>query len=531
MARHILSEDEAMTRIDGRYNDGDRHVLIVRNNGCSAIHFFEYNGTPVGERNSDRVSIGARKKTSLNQARTNADFCRGLLAKGISPKRWREQKRKETQRQEAASLTLAEAIEGRADPEFEGFRKWGTRRKWHKPSSLAGVSWVIRGYLQPSPIWNMRVQDVEVEHAIQLLDPIWFPKQTTGKRVQSFCLSLFKWLKLKKLYFGENPFYGGRDGPLVEGLGGPQPPGGHLKDPEPDDLPIVMAHLRTPPTHGDDVCTVAELAEAAETTPDAIRKMAKRGFFGEVERWADWGTATYLIQIKEVMNRRDVLPLKRPLRKHIEIPIESLAIQLVTLTAARPGMVCALEWDWIKDKRGFIEYPKYDHKTGLKVNDVYTVIITPAVQEVLDAARAYQQHHGIKSDYVFVKGGTRTGINAFSGQRVKKATLWSQFRVLLARLPGIEKPDATIGGVRTSFITWAVDRNDCSPEVADVALGHVLKGISNRSYFRNVRYFRQNQEWATKWGNFLHQIAPDSVEVIPIRSQPQLLNDKGKRYA
>jgi hypothetical protein len=54
----------------------------------------------------------------------------------------------------------------------------------------------VDAYFQPSAIWNMRVQDVEPAHAARLLDPVWFPKPATGKRVQSFGFSLFKWLKL-----------------------------------------------------------------------------------------------------------------------------------------------------------------------------------------------------------------------------------------------------------------------------------------------------------------------------------------------
>jgi integrase len=162
---------------------------------------------------------------------------------------------------------------------------------------------------------------------------------------------------------------------------------------------------------------------------------------------------------------------------------------------------------------------------------VYSVIITPAVADILEAARAYQKRHGIKSDYVFVKGPARTGIDAFSGEQVKKATLWSNFRVLLARIPGIEKPDATLGGMRTTFITWAVDRNDYQPQQADAVLGHAIKGITNKSYFRNVKYFRQTQEMMIAWGRFVLQFEPDSIEVIPLRSQPQLLNKEGKRYA
>jgi hypothetical protein len=345
--------------------------------------------------------------------------------------------------------------------------------------------------------------------------------------MQSLGYSLFKWLKLHKLYVDENPFDGSREGAMVELLGGPQPPPGHWKDPEPDDLPLVMVHLRTPPTHADDVCTVNEAAEATNHTPDAIRKAVHRGLFPGAYKWADWGTATYLIPVKELVK---VFPLVRPLRKDIEISIESLALQFTLMTVVRPNMACHLHEDFINERRSLITYPKSDHKTGERMNDEYNVIYTPDVREIVGAARAYKERHGIKSDYLFVKGGSRTGVDFWKGELVKKNTLWRIFRTLLARIPDIEKRDATLHASRDSFVEWACDRNKLtSPAVADAVLGHVIKGITNKAYFKNVTWRDDVEEIVTKWQNFLLKVPPDSINVIPFKSQPMQLSQDGKK--
>jgi len=249
MAIELLDEDQALTRRDGRYDDGEGLWLIVRSHGHAASYFFDYNGELVGEKGWQHVSLGSRKKTPLRRARDRAILCRQLLKDGISPKQWRQHEQKAARQREGASLTVGEAIDGRDHPYFEGFRKWGVGRIWHKTRTIENKRTITDNYFKPARIWNMGVQEVEPEHAATLLDPIWRKKAPTGKRVQSFGYSLFKWLKLKKLYFDDNPFTGAKEAPMVELLGGPQPPSNRRENCEPNDLPMLMAHLRTPP-HG-----------------------------------------------------------------------------------------------------------------------------------------------------------------------------------------------------------------------------------------------------------------------------------------
>jgi hypothetical protein len=132
-----------------------------------------------------------------------------------------------------------------------------------------------------------------------------------------------------------------------------------------------------------------------------------------------------------------------------------------------------------------------------------------------------------------VKGPTRTGLDVFSWrgeQLVKKAALWRTFKMLLARIPDIEKRDATLHAVRDSHTEWVCDRNKLtSLAVAKVALGHTIPGISNKSYFKNVTFRGEIEEIETKWQNFLLQIPPSSINVIPFRSEPTPLDKEGKR--
>ena len=536
MAKELLTADQAMTKRDGRYRDGGGLWLIVRNHGHAGSYFFEFNGDLVGEKGWQHVSLGPRKKISLAKARNRAELCQQLLDKGLSPKHWKRHEQKAVRAQEGASLTVGEAIEGRADPLFEGFRQWATGRVWKRPSTITHARWIIDGYFKPSKLWDMPVQDVEPEHTAKFLDPCWFPKRDTAKRMQSFGFSLFRWLKHRKYYDRDNPFCGEKDAPMVDLLGGPQSPGGHWKDPEPDDLPLVMAYLRKPRPYADDEWTAAEVAEASGRDIHVVR-LACRGrgktppVFPNAYRWAPWGTAPWIIPDKDLHTpqARKMFPVKRPLRQHQEIAIESLATQFVLLTVVRPDMACQLREEFINERRGLITYPKGKHKTGERTNDEYNVVHTPHVKEVLDAARAYKKRHGINSRYLFVKGRTRTGRDIHSDELVKKATLWRAFKTLLARIPDIEKRDATLHAVRDSHTEWVCDRNKLtSLAVAKVALGHTIPGITNKGYFKNVTFQAEIEEIETRWQNFLLQVSPSSLDVIPFRSEPTPLDKEGK---
>jgi integrase len=445
MSIHLLSEDEAMTRIDGRYNDGGGLWLIVRNNGRAASYWFEYNGDLVGEGKRWRhVSLGPRKKTSLKKARDRAALCRSLLDGNITTCRWRNEERKELRKQKAGSLTFGEAA--------EQYRDWACEKIWHSPTGPAQSRGVINNYfMTEKTIWNRPILDFEVEDAAKILDPIWFKKKDMAKRVQSFGFSVFKWLKLHRLYTDENPFDGSKEGPLVQMLGGPQPPSGNFREPTLSDVKLLMAHLRKAPTHPDDVCTVAEAAEATGRDYQSIRVAIKRGLFPGAYKWAPWGVAAWLIPVKELIK---VFPLQWPLRHHIEVPVPSYALQLVFLTAMREEMAANLRWDNIKTGRGLIVFQDTQHKTGRQQNDEYNVVITPTVSEILDAMEALQKRQSIKSDYVFVHPRSLTGVDYFTGQTIKRHNIWETMKRLLVRIPEIENPDATVHGVRTTFATF-----------------------------------------------------------------------------
>jgi integrase len=509
MPIHILAEDSAMTLKDGRYDDGGGLWLIVRNSGKAASYFFEYNGKLVGEKGWESVSVGSRKKTSLALARKRADFCRTLIDRNISPRYWREHERKELRKQDTARLTVAEAV--------AQFFEFGKRRLWRKPSVVYNKGLLIKKYFQPSAIWNMPVQEIEAAHAAALLEPIWFSKRGSAIVVQTFGYSLFRWLKLNKLHFSENPFDGSRHSPLIELLGGPLSRNSGRTPPEVEDIPLIMAYVRKPPGHSDDVCTTSEAVEATGRTRTSIDAARRRGLFPGAYPWVFRSHPTSLIPVKELVK---VFPLRQPLHQHAETPLEYLVLQYVLLTLVRGRMAINLRWDQVNDKRGLIIYPREDHKTGGKTNDEYNVIITPAVAEVLDAARAYQEQHGVKSSHVFVKGLSRTGVDRRFGNKLGDSTLWNTFKALTSCIPGIQNPHATLHDVRTTFITWAVDQEDYPKEHADAVLGHAIKGITNKTYFRNVKYLAQMREIMTHWGKFVLKIQPGFTDVIPIRNQP-----------
>jgi integrase len=297
---------------------------------------------------------------------------------------------------------------------------------------------------------------------------------------------------------------------------------------EPNDLPLVMAQLQTLGEHDDDVWTTAEVAEATGRDVHVVRLACKgRGdippVFPNAYRYAPWGTSTYMIPRKDLETKRarQMFPLLRPLKQIVEPKnyVMNLATRFTILTLVRRGMSADLKWDYIHERAGLITYPKEAHKEGEQLNDEYNILLTPAVQDILDEARAFQTKHNIVSEFVFVHGQTRTGLDVRRDEQVSANMVYETFKRVLTRIPEAEKPQGTIHKVRHAFVEWAVDRNDWPPTVADVALGHKIVGIRNRTYFRNIRQREQIRELMNDWQKFLMRVDPATVTAIPWRSE------------
>jgi integrase len=364
---------------------------------------------------------------------------------------------------------------------------------------------------------------------VPILRPIRRTKPEIEHRVQNFLFGMFKWAGHKKWYVGPNPATDHKDSPLRELLGGARPPGGHHKALAVTDMPLLMAYLCTPPRHSDNVCTTAEAAEATGRDPATIIKAIRRGLFPGASRWAEWGTASYLIPVAEL---KKVFPLKQPLRHHIEIPLEWYALRLLILTGVRSSMGCELRWDYVKRKKGLIEFPPEEHKAGRKTGEQYLVIITPGVAEILDTMEAMQKRDGMydAKGFVFVHGPTRTGIDVRTGRSVDSHTVRYHLRLILSRIPEIEDKDATVHGMRAVIATW-LDENDFPHKVAKKALGHTIhQDDVDWHYFYNVKFLDQRRKAMLAWEAYCMQSPHQPVNIIPLRSLPTI-RKKGKHRA
>src|SRR5262249_50069597 len=145
------------------------------------------------------------------------------------------------------------------------FCKHKTAHDWGPQAQALGRT-MISNYLDPVPFAELPVREITTAHIETILRPIWLAKPVIAKRTAYFLHGMFRWLKAKGWYVGDNPAVVTKDSALNLVLGR-QPPHGHREALAVDDVPKLVAHLRIPRyartlRHDSDVCTVSEAMEA-----------------------------------------------------------------------------------------------------------------------------------------------------------------------------------------------------------------------------------------------------------------------------
>jgi integrase len=209
--------------------------------------------------------------------------------------------------------------------------------------------------------------------------------------------------------------------------------------------------------------------------------------------------------------------LIHPIREFAELPLHAHILQFVIFTAVRSDMACHLHWDEVELKKGLIEY-RHRHKTGHRSDRQYNVIITDGVAEILNAMRTLQQHEKLESEYVFVHGFTRFGINARLNRTPGPNTVNTYLKRALEWVGDIGNKNASVHGFRTTFPTWACDQHDYPYELVKATLGHAVgRQQVDAIYFRNVKYLDRRREMMAHWERHCLSLSgkPQQKEVVP----------------
>ena len=407
--------------------------------------------------------------------------------------------------------------------------KYKCQSEWGEYAQGLGRS-MIRS-IENAPCIDQPLKDIGVKHLAHIFKrptspndnrPVWIGKPVISKRTVLMLKEMFD-IAINDdppRHPGPNPALITKNSPLRKKLG-KQPKTGHRLGLQPESVPKLIAHLRTPLwAHGPDECTTAEAAEAIGCDTEAILRAIKLGRLPGARRLPghDYQVATYVIPIAEL---KTIFRFRQPPRQHAEIPIHANVLQFIHYTAVRSDMACGLLWDEVKEKRGIIDFGER-HKMAERDSEAqYTIPLTPAITELLQTMRAQQQHDGINSKYVFVHPPTRVGLNHWLGRPVNPNTVNTYYKRQLVRLDLVNgetdpKKMPSVHGIRNTFPEWACELNDKNRNHVDAQLGHKQPG-NNWMYFRNVTYLNQRRAIMEDWEKYClsWQGAP-SDNVIPL---------------
>ena len=184
MARDILSARGVATAKPGKYCDGDGLWLEVKDTGARRWFF---RCTINGKRREP--GIGPYPKWTLAQARKKADLMRAQVENGLDPLNLPPDPEKIA----IPSFTQAAARFIRTNR--RGWSNLKHQRQW--ASSLRTHALPILGHLP--------VDQIDTQHILAVLTPIWTKKTETAKRVQGRIENVLNWAIASKHRAGPNP--------------------------------------------------------------------------------------------------------------------------------------------------------------------------------------------------------------------------------------------------------------------------------------------------------------------------------------
>lgn len=186
----------AVTRLSkpGLYADGGGLYLRVSRNGSKSWAFrFTLNG------HAREMGFGGLNSVGLADARKKAGDARLLLNEGKDPLAQRD--REEMERAEAAKVTAARSItfdqcaETYIEVHQAAWKNEKHRQQWRN---------TLASYVSPS-FGSIAVQDVDIDHIVKVLEPIWSKKTETANRVRGRIEAILDWARVRGYRTGENP--------------------------------------------------------------------------------------------------------------------------------------------------------------------------------------------------------------------------------------------------------------------------------------------------------------------------------------
>jgi integrase len=508
---------------DGVLNDGGELPgcaleIHVRNGGKSKRAYFRYNGTPFGEKRTERLPLGSYE-LGLFDLRRERVACEQLIEQGKSPKRYRTDQQ---EKRRAATMTLRDALE----------EYWKVCKKTWAPSSQEENDGLKRRHLDKLDIMDMPLDAIRAHHLAQAIGDKWSSTTSTGRHLRSLlhCVFQFQIDKDDGVYFRPNPACWRKTSSLSRKLG-PSPPSMPRACLHYEDLPKLVPYLCAPQDHWiPGYLTTMQAAAAYGRDPESIRKAHRDAglFKGVIKAPPIWKSVSNLIPIDELKRVYGEFRYEPEPHEYEATRLFSRLARFVIFTPVRVGMALSLRWRNINKEKGIIEYlPRRkdpvtgrelpsEHKLGWKFPVNYDVILTDNLHALIEAQREQQIRDDVEIEpdgLVFMHGKVPIGSNqlflkrcndhGIAGHLTKAVNRLNAKGANIRRIPE-HAPRVSAHGMRTCFTTWA-SAHDYPDNLINLSLGHIIPAIrqnkSNWSYYHQVvrGLIPQRQEMMAHW--------------------------------
>jgi integrase len=216
-------------REPGKYSDGRGLILHVitaeRRNWI-----FRY----MRQGRERMMGLGSAEAVSLDQARERAQAARALLAAGTDPIDHRRAGQQAEQAERAARTTFGEAAAAYLAAHEAGWRNPKHRQQWRN---------TLATYAEPR-LGRLEVAEIDANHVLAVLEPIWHAKPETASRVRSRIELVLDYATARGWRSGANPaIWRGGLKSLLPAKGKVRPVEHHAALPWPE-APGFMALLR-----------------------------------------------------------------------------------------------------------------------------------------------------------------------------------------------------------------------------------------------------------------------------------------------
>lgn len=191
IAPELSARAVAAIRAEGRHAVG----------GASGLHLRIANGhrgwvlrVTVGKQRRD-LGLGAFPEIGLAEAREKARDMHKLVRQGIDPL--------STKRAQRSALSARQATEKKFDWCTSEFIR-SKSDEWKNAKHRQQWQNTLKSYASPH-IGHLLVQDIDLQHVLVCLEPIWKTKNETASRLRGRIESVLDWATVCKYRSGDNP--------------------------------------------------------------------------------------------------------------------------------------------------------------------------------------------------------------------------------------------------------------------------------------------------------------------------------------